>query len=321
MQMLTIENLSKSKDRTYLLKDVTLGVQAGEILGLLGPCGAGKTTLMNIVSGLSMPDSGNVYIGGVNLHRDFEKCMRLTGVVTDNPAFFRNMSGFKNLKALAAQRGKISRERINGVIDALDLSYVADSKVSTYSKGELKRLAIAAAIMHTPRLLLLDEAIDGLDPVEFLNVRKLLFSMCRDFGTAVVMTSHQMREIEKTCKRVAVLEEGILIGVSTVERLRKFGTGKVCQRMLVDRPADAARHIFEAMDVRCEVRNGYVVFDCEQALVPKITAMLFNAGYMVYEARPHEISLEEAYYRLLRERPSVADDSEMREYGYEGGGY
>ncbi len=321
MQMLTIENLNKTKNRTGLLKDVTLGVQSGEILGLLGPCGAGKTTLMNIVAGLSMPDSGNIYIGGVNLHRDFEKCMRLTGVVLDNPGFFENISGMKNLRAIAAQRGKIPVERINDVVDMLELGYVIDSKVSTYSKGELKRLAIAAAIMHAPRLLLLDEAIDGLDPVEFLNVRKILFSMTREFGTSVVMTSHQMRELEKTCKRVAVLEEGVLIGVSTVERLRKFGTGKVCQRMLVDRPADAARHIFEAMKVNCEVRNGYVVFDCEQALVPKITAMLFNAGYMVYEARPHEISLEEAYYRLLRERPSVADDSEMREYGYSGGDY
>ncbi len=321
MQMLTIENLSKSRNRTSILEDITLGVQSGEILGLLGPCGAGKTTLMNIVAGLSMPDSGNVFIGGVNLHRDFEKCMRMTGVVPDNPGFFENLSGMKNLRAIAAQRGKISGERINEVVDMLDLSYVIDNKVSVYSKGELKRLAIAAAVMHNPRLLLLDEAIDGLDPVEFLNVRKILFSMTRDFGTAVVMTSHQMRELEKTCKRVAVLEEGVLIGVSTVERLRKFGTGKVCQRMLVDRPADAARHIFEAMKVNCEVRNGYVVFDCEQALVPKITAMLFNAGYMVYEARPHEISLEEAYYRLLRERPSVADDSEMREYGYVGGDY
>ncbi len=321
MQMLTIENLTKTRDRTYLLNDVTLGVQEGEILGLLGPCGAGKSTLINIAAGLTMPDSGNVYIGGVNLHRDFEKCMRLTGVVLDSPRFFDNMSGMKNLRVLAAQRGKISKDRLIDIVDMLGLGEIADRKVGTYSKGETKRLAIAAAIMHMPRLLLLDEAIDGLDPVEFLNVRKMLFSITRELGTAVVMTSHQMRELEKTCKRVAVLEAGVLIGVSTVERLRKFGTGKVCQRMLVDRPADAARHIFEAMEVRCEVRNGYVVFDCDQALVPKITAMLFSAGYMVYEARPHEISLEEAYYRLLRERPSIADESEFREYGYTGGDY
>lgn len=321
MQMLTIENLSKSRGRTQVIKDFTLGVQSGEILGLLGPCGAGKSTLINMIAGLAMPDAGNIYIGGVNLHRDFEKCMRLTGVVLDDPKFFENMSGYKNLKSLAVQRGSISNQRISEVIDMFGLEYVIDNKVETYSKGELKRLAIASAVMHTPRLLLLDEATDGLDPVEFLNVRKILFSMTKELGTSVVMTSHQMRELEKTCKRVAVLEEGVLIGVSTVERLRKFGTGKVSQRMLVDRPADAARHIFEAMSVGCEVRNGYVVFECEQALVPKITAMLFSAGYMVYEARPHEISLEEAYYRLLRERPSIADDSELREYGYMGGDY
>lgn len=304
MQMLTVENVSKQKDGADIISNISLGVESGEILGLLGPGGAGKTTLIKIIAGLCMPTAGNVYIGKVNLYGDFEKCMRFTGVVLDEPNLYADKTGMTNLRAAAAMRGGIPKERIDRVVEMLELGYIIDRKVKTYSRGEAKMLGFAQAILHQPRLLLLDEATDGLDPVEFMTVRRIIQSMAQETGTAVLMTAHRMEDIERTCRSVAIMEEGVMIGSSTIERLRKFGTGKICQRMMVDRPADAARHIFDTMGIYSEVRNDYVVFDCDQSQVPKITAMLFSAGYMVYEFRPHEIALEEAYMRLLKERPS-----------------
>ena len=317
MQMLTVENIVKQKKGMLILDNVSLGVEAGEVMGLLGPGGAGKTTLIKLISGLSMPDYGNIYIGGVNLHKDFEKCMRLTGIVHDRPALYPDLTGLGNLRAAAAARG-IPKSRVLDVIDMLELDMFADQKARTYSKGEAKLFAFAQAILHSPRLLLLDEATDGLDPIEFLNVRKVMLGMAHDLGTAVVMTSHRMQDIERTCKNVVVLENGAMIGASSIERLRKFGTGKVCQRMQVDRPNEAALYVFDAMGIRSEVRNGIVVFDCEQSQVPKMTALLFTAGYMVYEVRPYEITLEEAYYRLLKDKPA-SEDPYARDY-YSAGG-
>lgn len=316
MQILTIENVSKTINGSFILENISFGVESGEILALLGPCGAGKTTLLKLIAGLSMPDNGEIYIGGINLHRDFEKCMSITGFVPDRTAFDPELTGYCYLRSVAAARGGISKERIYEISSRLGLDELLDRKCGQLSHGETKRLAIACAVLHSPRLLLMDEATDGLDPIEFLDVRRFLVELTREEGISVLMTSQQMGDVERTCRRVAVLEGGVLVGVSTVDRLRKFGTGKICQRMLVDRPADAARHIAEALDIYVEVRNGYVVFDCDQSMVPKITAMLYAAGYLVYEARPHEISLEEAYYRLLRNRPQPTEDYSSMEGAY-----
>lgn len=314
MQILAIESVRKVIDRRVVLDDISLGVEPGTLLGLLGPGGAGKSMLLRIVSGLTMPDAGDVYVGGISLYRDFEQCMRYIGCVHEQPAFYTRRSGLENLRIIAATRGGITKERLFDVADMLNLGNWINARVETYPAGVRKQLAIAAAIMHNPRILLLDEATDGLDPVEFLSLRKLLKRMAREFGTAVVMTSHQMTEIERTCDRVAFMQGGRLIGSSSVERLQKFGTGKICQRMKVDRPDAAARYIAEALEVHCEVRNGYIVFDCDQALVPKINAMLFTAGYMVYEFKPHQITLEEAYYRLLKERARSGQGGWSLEY-------
>lgn len=307
MQMLTIEGVSKVIRNKRILDEVSLGVEQGEIVGLLGPSGAGKSTLIKICSGLVMPTSGDVYIGGISLYRDFEKCMRMTGAVLERPEFYPYMTGYENLRAIAYYRGGVKQARIDKVIDMMKLDDYIDEKVSAYPSGVLKRLAIAAAILPSPRLLLLDEAIDELDPIAFLSLRRVLKRMAEQ-GTAIIMTSHQMSELERTCGKVAVIEDGLLIGVSTVEHLKRFGTGKVSQRLMVDRPEAAVRYITEALAIKGEARGGYAVFDCEQSLIPKITAMLFTAGHMVYEARTHEISLEEAYYRLLKEKPMPERD-------------
>ncbi|MDR1002129.1 MAG: ABC transporter ATP-binding protein [Oscillospiraceae bacterium] len=319
MQVLSIDSVIKIIDKGIIIDDLSLGVEEGEILGLIGPNGAGKSTVIHMVGGLVMPNTGDIRIAGVSMYDDFERCMSYTGVVLDKPEFYKNMTGYQNLQAIAAVRPKIGRKEIDRAVGMLELDDYIDKRVSAYPTGEIKRLAIAAAVMHSPRLLLLDEAIDGMDPIAFLHLRKVIKKMTKSQGTAVVMTSHHMSDLERICDRVAVLEDGVLIGTSSVAHLKKFGTGKTAQRMLIDQPEAAARHIFEALHIPAEIRSGYVIFECEKSLVPKITSILFTSGYRVYEAKDYEISLEEAYYRLLRERPMDNDDEIDDRFGaYEG---
>lgn len=297
---LSIESVSKNYDDIIALRNFSLDIVPGEIVGLLGPTGAGKSTLIKLLGGLVMPDSGDIKVCGVSLYHDFEGCMTRMGVVSDSPKFYDYMTGFDNLKTIAAMYGGISTERIIEVIAAFCLQEYMNEKVSVYPAGVLKRLAIAAAMLHHPRILIMDEAFDGLDPVSIVDLRRLLRRLCTNSGMSVLVTSHQMSELERMCDRVAIMSGGELLGIGAVDSLKALGIGKPRQLLKVDRPDAAARFLNEAAGIGIEVRNGDLYLETDRSSVPKIVNMLYARGFFVYEVRQIDITLEEAYYRLLR---------------------
>lgn len=303
---LAIESVTKLYGANAAINGVSLGVVSGEVLGLLGPTGAGKTTLIKLIGGAVMPDEGDITIGGVSMYRDFEACMKMTGVVLERPEFYNYMSGLKNLKLFAAMYGGISSERISEVAHSLNLDDYLGLRVGCYPAGVRQRLAIAAAMLHSPKLLVLDEALDGLDPVSVVDIRRLLRKLCAERGMSVIITSHQMSELERMCDRVAILDRGKLLGVGAVDKLKLCGAGRVRQRVKVDRPDAAARYINESLGYGVEVRGDDVIIETDQSNVPKIVSMLYNRSHYVYEIGQLEMTLEEAYYRLLRQRPAAS---------------
>ncbi len=315
---LSVENVTKKFGAITAISDFSLSVQPGEILGLLGPTGAGKSTLMRLVGGLVMPDKGDIMINGTSMYSNFELCMRQTGFVPDRPEFYSYMTGRANLSVIADMYGGIPDDRIEDIIEQLKLSVYIDDKFSSYPAGVKQRLAIAAALINSPRLLIIDEALDGLDPISVVDLRRLLRRLADDYGMSVLVTSHQMLELEKLCNRVAIMDNGMLIGVGTVDTLKKANCSKQRHRLLLDRPDAAAPYICEAAGVITEVRGDSIIVDAEQAMVPKIISMLFSRGHLVYEVTPMEMTLEEAYYRMLRLKPVT-----RREYSdpYTGGEY
>lgn len=307
---LSIESISKNFGDIVALHDFSLEIVSGEIVGLLGPTGAGKSTLIRILGGLVMPDSGDIKIGSVSLYRDFEECMSRVGVVSDNPAFYDYMTGFANLKLFASMYRGVTNDRIAELVSAFCLQEYIHEKVSVYPAGVRKRLAIAAAMLHRPQILIMDEAFDGLDPVSIVDLRRMLKKLCSAVNMSVVVTSHQMGELERMCDRVAIISGGELLGVGAVESLKALGIGKPRQCAKVDRPEAAARYLNESLGVGIEVKNNELYIETDQATVPKIVNMLYARGHFVYEIKQIDITLEEAYYRLLRSNPAGggADD-------------
>jgi len=315
---LSVEDVSKRFGTISALKGISLTVKPGEILGLLGPTGAGKSTLMRLVGGLIMPESGDILIDGTSMYSDYEGCMRMVGFVPDRPEFYSYMTGYANLMTIADMYGGIPADRVDDIVEQLKLGVYIEDKFETYPAGVKQRLAIAAALLNSPRLLIVDEALDGLDPISVVDLRRLLRRLADEYGMSVLVTSHQMIELEKLCDRVAIMDNGTLIGVGAVETLKKANCSKQRHRLLLDRPDSAAPYICEAASVVTEVRGDSVIVDAEQAMIPKIISMLFARGYMVYEVTPMEMTLEEAYYRMLRLKPVTRrEDLDP----YDGGGY
>lgn len=319
--VLSIEKLTKRYGTITAVNDFSLAVMPAEIIGLLGPTSAGKSTLMRIVAGLVMPNRGDVLVGGVSMYKDYESCMRSVGYVPDRPEFYSYMSGMGNLLTIASMYGKIDGERIRELVTRLKLDVYIEDRFDTYPAGVRRRLGVAAALINSPRVLVLDEALDGLDPVSIVDLRRLLKKLAGEYGMSVMITSHQMSELEKLCDRVAIMDNGMLIGVGSVEKLKNANTNKLRHKILLDRPETAAPYICEAAGVITEVRGDCIIVDAEQAMIPKIISMLYARSFLVYEITPLEMTLEEAYYRMLRLRPAAGRRDSIENYEpYSGGG-
>lgn len=203
-----VKNVNKSFGGQAVLKQITMDLKQGNIYGIIGRNGSGKTVLMKCICGLLKTDSGSILID----EKDIEKCEEVTekfGIIIETPGFFGNYSAMKNLYLLSRIRNKCSKERIREVLTTVGLDYNSPKKVSQYSMGMKQRLGIAQAIMEYPEILLLDEPMNGLDNQGVLEMRTL-FLQLRKEGKLIVLASHNREDIEVLCDEVFEMDAGIL---------------------------------------------------------------------------------------------------------------
>ena len=192
-----VENVYKSFGRETVLEDVSLSIPPGEIAGVVGNNGSGKTVLMKCICGFLRPYKGSVTVNGIRVGRDRDFPPSL-GIIIETPGFIPNMSGYRNLKTLASLRGLIGKREIMAALDRVGLSKSARKAVSKYSLGMRQRLGIAQAVMEDPEVLILDEPFNGLDKTTAEDMRGLLLEL-RDRGKAILLASHNARDIEELC--------------------------------------------------------------------------------------------------------------------------
>lgn len=195
-----VENVYKSFGKETVLEDVSLSIPPGRIVGVVGNNGSGKTVLMKCICGFLRPDKGSVTVSGVRVgkDRDFPDSL---GIIIETPGFIPNMSGYRNLKTLAALRGLIGKKEIMAVLDRVGLAKSAHKAVAKYSLGMRQRLGIAQAVMENPAVLILDEPFNGLDKSTVEDMRGLLLEL-RDSGKAIMLASHNGQDIRELCDSV-----------------------------------------------------------------------------------------------------------------------
>ncbi|MGA4644840.1 ATP-binding cassette domain-containing protein [Limisphaera sp. 4302-co] len=223
MSLLRVERLSKSFGAVRAVDGVSFEVGAGELYGLLGPNGAGKTTTIAMIAGLLRPDSGEVFIDGRPLGADPQRARRILGVVPQELALYEELSARENLEfwgRLGGLSSRDARRRATELLEALSLADRAREPVKTYSGGMKRRVNLACALLHRPRLLLLDEPTVGIDPQARLGILEFIRHL-RHEGTAILYTTHYLEEAEALCQRIGILDQGRLLVEGTLARLRE----------------------------------------------------------------------------------------------------
>ena len=224
--VLKCEHLHKNFGKKEILKDVSLELEKGDILGFIGPNGAGKTTTIKLILGLQSITSGTVKINGYDITSNFTNAIRNVGAIVENPDLYMYLTGYENLKLIANLYKGVGKERIDEVVKLVKLENRINDKVSRYSLGMRQRLGIAQAILHKPNLLILDEPTNGLDPEGIKEIRELLKDLAEKEEMAVLISSHNLLELETFCNKICIIKNGKVMETNKIEDVKNIAKSK-----------------------------------------------------------------------------------------------
>lgn len=304
-----INDISKKYGSRTVLNHVTFETNTGEVFGLLGPNGAGKTTLIKLITGLLYIEEGSIEICGDDLETHFEQAMSRLGAIVENPEMYKYMSGWQNLKQYARMRDGITEERMHEVVELVGLSNRINEKVGKYSLGMRQRLGLALSLLHQPKVLVLDEPTNGLDPAGIKQLRDIITGIAHNEDICVIVSSHLMSEMELMCDRVGIIVNGNIIRVDTMSGLtHSMGDNQVMYEYHVSDSALAEKAIKEKNpDARMEcadAMNFAIHFPAEGAKenASGVTKTLVEAGVDIYAMTPKETQkLEDAFIEITSE--------------------
>lgn len=300
--VLSIRNLTKHLSSKLILNDISLDVMPGEIFGFLGPNGSGKTTTIKVVLGLLSLEAGSVSICGYDIKKNFMQAMNCVNGIIENPEMYKYLTGKQNLMHYLRMYERIPESRCDEVAEIVGLSARINDKVGKYSLGMRQRLGLAQAMLNRPKLLILDEPTNGLDPVGIKELRDILKRLSHLEGTAVFISSHQLAELDLMCDRVGIIDHGRLVAVKTMEDIRSLHSGGVSEYLIgTDEPERALEIIVaagnhgviegKAVRVTADVNNG-------GKDLPEMLRVLVLADVRVTSAEPVRHSLEDAFLEI-----------------------
>lgn len=291
--VLSVRQLQKQIRGRLIVKDVTFDIQPGQIFGFLGPNGAGKTTTIRMLVGLIRPTAGNIIINGYNLRHDPTRAMQSVGCIVENPDLYPYLSGYENLYQLAVMQGAGAVSRIHHVAELVHLTERLHDKVQTYSLGMRQRLGIAQALLGDPKLLILDEPTNGLDPAGIRELRAFLHQLAKG-GLSIFISSHLLAEIELLCDRVAIIRDGKVVRTGDVQTLIAAASVDVLMSVA---PIDTAQKILErhAENGIVRVVNNGIRCAISETQVAAAVTELTEAGCQVYEISRLKATLEDVF--------------------------
>lgn len=305
--VLKITNLSKSFGKRKVIDNISFDVYPGEIFGFLGPNGAGKTTTIKMIMGFLSVDEGKIIINGFDLKKDYEKAMSNLGGIVENPEMYKDLSGMTNLEMYGRLHEGVTKERIDKVVELVGMTNRIHDYVKKYSLGMKQRVGLAQSILHHPKILILDEPTNGLDPSGIKHLRDILKQLAHEEGVAVFVSSHFLSEMQLMCDRVGIINNGKLLGVKPIHELMTDASGGVFYRF-VTKQADLAASVL-SKDYSSKIKNKtaeYIELEIKDDDVPEITKLLAMNGVALFGVNKMEASLEDAFISITGGGNSIA---------------
>jgi len=276
-------------DRT-IVEDVSFELRPGEVFGFLGPNGAGKTTTIRMLVGLIRPTHGSVTVCGFDVRKQFEEAMRCIGCIVENPDLYRFMTGRENLEHFARML-RVAPTEIQRVAELVNLGQRLDQRVGTYSLGMRQRLGIAQAMLGNPRVLILDEPANGLDPAGIREIRELLRGLAAERALSVFVSSHLLAEVELIADRVAIIHKGRILRTGPVQEL--IAPNRTMELRVDD--ASRAAGLLRERGIATTIDDDLVLATVDEHDVPPLLAALARENIAIFHARPRVQTLEELF--------------------------
>ncbi|MGN7411383.1 ABC transporter ATP-binding protein [Paenibacillus sp. SAF-068] len=287
-----IQGVSKIISSRSLVSDLTLDISPGQVFGFLGPNGAGKTTTIRMMVGLMSISKGDILISGHSVKNEFEQAVAQVGAIVENPEMYKFLTGYQNLVHFARMSPGVTKERIAETIERVGLTARIHDKVKTYSLGMRQRLGVAQAILHKPKLLVLDEPTNGLDPQGIRELRDYLRELTQAEGITVFVSSHLLSEMELMCDTVAIIQNGKLIDVRNLRA--ETGADALIEVAFEVNDAERAADLIQGATIQGKI----LVVRVSREQIPDINAKLVSEGVQVYGIRNVTHTLEEQFLQV-----------------------
>lgn len=302
--VLSVRNLKKKIGNREIIKGISFDVLSSEVFGFLGPNGAGKTTTIRMLVDLIKPTSGTVNVCGLDIHKQHNEALSLIGCIVENPELYGYMSGWENLEHFARMLPGVTEARIREVTDIVGLDKRIHDKVKTYSLGMRQRLGIAQALLGKPRLLILDEPTNGLDPQGIKEMREFIRRLAQG-GLSVFVSSHLLSEIQLMCDRVAIISHGNVVAVGEVKvLLEKYGNhvvwnvSPVSQAVSLLESIEGVTVVAVSEGTETPLHGGQITTQMTEEMIARVNSRLVNSDIKVNGIEKKNPSLEDLFLSL-----------------------
>jgi ABC-2 type transport system ATP-binding protein len=306
MLMVETSNLTKVYGKTTVVDDLNLKIEEGQIYGFLGPNGAGKTTTILMLLGLTTPTKGSASIGGFNSTHEALKVKRIAGYIPERVGFYPDMNARDNLLYTANLNGIFGADADKLVEKALSdvgLEDKIDEPVTHFSKGMKQRLAIADVLIKQPKVAFLDEPTTGIDPAGINQILDLISQIAKDNNMTIVMSSHQLAQIQRICSHVGIMNKGKLISEGSIEQLgRKAGGGKIVVEVQL---AEITRELLDAIRavpgvISIDRNENTLQVNCNEDLRRQISKVISDKNGLITQMKLQSFALDEIYMKILK---------------------
>lgn len=292
------KGLTKEYNGKRSVSDLNLHIKKGRIYGLLGRNGAGKTTTMKMILNLIDSSAGEVIVFGKSMKKHNKEILARIGCLIESPGFYPNLTGTENLKIFAQLRGIPKRNAIKESLELVGLKYNDKKLFSQYSMGMKQRLAIALAVMHDPEILILDEPINGLDPIGIAEVRTFIRKLCTEKGKTILISSHILSEIELIADDIGIIDNGVLLEEESLEELKNMNKKYI--KLVAHNDSKAVKVLESCFNIKnySVEKNGTIkIYDLD-LVIPELVRELVKEGIAVEEIQMKEDTLEDYFKRI-----------------------